>query len=231
MISRADLEEAISLYRQALLLEPPGDEGRWLSLHQLGVALREYYERTGDMSDLEEAISMYREAVKLRPDRSVSLNNLAVSLKVRYWRTRGIADLEEAILLGREALELRASPHPDRPHSLWSLSLSLEAMYAATGVLSDLQESITLCEELLDSHFPVGHGRRVETLDHLADLLQKRFDATRQKGDLARTDALKDEISRLSGSTSNPAVPSSSTVIDVVRKRDRFISWYRRIVS
>jgi hypothetical protein len=94
-----------------------------------------------------------------------------------------------------------------------------------------LQESIEFCEELLDSHYPVGHESRVKTLDLLARLLQKRFDATGQEEDLARIDALKDEISRLSGSTSNTVVPSSSRIISVARKRNRFISWYRRIVS
>jgi tetratricopeptide (TPR) repeat protein len=205
VVSRVDLEEAISLYRQALLLKPPGDEGRWLYLHQLGLALSEYHERTGDMSDLEEVISMYREALELqpspRPARSLSLNNLAISLRDRYRRTRGIADLEEAILLDREGLELQPSPHPIRPYLLWNLSLSLEDMYAATGVLSDLQESITLCEELLDSHFPVGHESRVKTLGRLADLLRKCFYATRQQEDLARSRALRREASRLSPST------------------------------
>jgi tetratricopeptide (TPR) repeat protein len=235
MISGVDLEEAISLYRQALLLEPPGHDGRWLSLHQLGAALYEYHQRTGDMGDFEEAISMYREALELRPlpdpERADSLNNLAVSLRDRYQRTRGMADLQEAILLGREALELRPSSHPDRPYLLWNHSFPIEDMYDATGVLSDLQESITIYEELLDSHFPVGHERRVETLGRLADLLQKRFYATGQQEDLAHIVALKDEISRLSGSTSNTVVPSSSRIIGVARKHNRFISWCRRIVS
>jgi hypothetical protein len=158
------------------------------------------------MSDLEETISLHREALQLQPsphpERSLSLSNLAISLGNLYQRTRGIADLEEAILLDREGLELRPSPHPERSHSLWNLSLSLKDMYKVTGVLSDLQESITLCEELLDSHYPGGHVKRVRTLHFLARLLQERVGATGQEEDLARIDALKDEMSRLSESTS-----------------------------
>jgi tetratricopeptide (TPR) repeat protein len=232
----ADLEEAISLSREAVELRPPPHTSRSDLLNELAVSLLNRYRCTQSMSDLEEAISLYREALELRPSphpkRSMSLSNLAISLHDRYQRTKAMADLEEAILLDREGLELRPSPHPERSHPLWNLSLFLEDMYAVTGVLSDLQESITLCEELLDSHFPVGHVKRVETLGRLARLLQKRFCATRQEEDLARIDALKDENDQsIVGSTSNTAVPSSSRIIGVARKHNRFISWYRRSVS
>jgi hypothetical protein len=126
------------------------------------------------------------------------------SLLCQYRHTKALADLEEAISLDREGLGLRPWSHPNRSDSLWNLSLSLWYVYEATDILSDLQESIAHCKELLDSHYLVGNEDRVEALDHLARLLQKRFDATGQQEDLARIDPLKDEASRLSESTSAP---------------------------
>jgi tetratricopeptide (TPR) repeat protein len=205
-----DLEEAITLDREGLDLRPSPHRDRSHSLNSLAVSLRHRFLRTDAMADLEEAISLGREALELRPsshpNRLESLTLLSASLTDRYWRTRGMADLEEAISLHHEGLKLRPSPHPDRSNSLWNLFISLWCMYEATGVLSDLQESITSCEELLDSHYPVGHEYRVEPLNHLARLLQERFDVTGQEEDLVRIDALKEEGSRLSASTSTPSV-------------------------
>ena len=65
-----------------------------------------------------------------------------------------------------------------------------------------LQEAIPHCEELLASHYPVGHQYRLETLDHLASLLQMRFDATGQHEDLSRIASLKAEANQSSNSTS-----------------------------
>ncbi|KAJ2914119.1 hypothetical protein MD484_g6282, partial [Candolleomyces efflorescens] len=198
----ADLEEAISLSREAVELRQPPHRDRSNSLNELALSLRYRYRLENAMADLEEAISLYREALELRPppdpDRSLSLNNLAISLGDRYRRTAATADLEEAILLGLEGLELPSSTPSDHPYHLLNLSLSLEDMYGATGDLSHLQRSISFCEKLLDFRVNAGQEDRVETLDLLARLFQKRFDATGQKEDLARLEALEDEANRLS---------------------------------
>ncbi|KAJ2913001.1 hypothetical protein MD484_g7425, partial [Candolleomyces efflorescens] len=205
-----DLEEAISLDCEALELRPSPHPLRSASLTQLAVSLKARYRRNKDMADLEEAISLDREALELQPpphpNRSESLNNLGISLTDRYQRTKDMVDLEKAVSLHREALELRPSPHPGRPDSLWNLLISLWCVHEATGTFPDLQESITLCEELLHSHYPVGHRYRVETLDHLARLLQKRFGMTGQQSDRARIDALREEASRMSASQASTSV-------------------------
>jgi tetratricopeptide (TPR) repeat protein len=61
-----DLEEAISMYREALELRPSSHPDRLDSLHNLGDALSARHRRTGIMADLEEAISLHREALELR---------------------------------------------------------------------------------------------------------------------------------------------------------------------
>jgi tetratricopeptide (TPR) repeat protein len=187
--SMADLEEAISLDREALELRPSPHPHRSMSLNNLATSLRHRYQRTKAIPDLEEAISLHREALELPPSpsphrhRSMSLNNLGISLYDLYQRTESVADLEEAISLYRQALELRPSPHPDRPDSLWELSISLQAMYKATGSLPHLQEAISRDVELLDSHHPVGHEDRVETLHRLASSVEMLSAAPGQEGE------------------------------------------------
>jgi tetratricopeptide (TPR) repeat protein len=177
-----DLEEAISLHREALELRPSPHPDRSQSLSNLGNALGDRYNYTGAATDLEEAILLLREALELRPSphslRSLSLNNLGLALLDRYRRTGAVADLEETISLLREALELRPFPHLHRAWSLRTLVISLDQMYDASHTLPHLQEAIFYCEELLASHYPVGHQHRLEILDRLAALLQKRSSAT-----------------------------------------------------
>ncbi|RXW14834.1 hypothetical protein EST38_g11024 [Candolleomyces aberdarensis] len=202
----ADLEEAISLHREVLELEPLPHPNRSVTLNNLGAALQDRNQRTGTLTDLEEAISLHREAVELRPpphlERSSSLNNLGNVLYNRYQPTGIVADLEEAISLHREALELRPFPHPHREWSLRALVITLHDMYELSHTLLHLQEAVLHCEELLASHNPVGHQYRLDTLNRLASLLQKRLDATQQAEDLASIAGLKAEARQLSTLTS-----------------------------
>ncbi|KAJ2934087.1 hypothetical protein H1R20_g3007, partial [Candolleomyces eurysporus] len=175
--SLVDLEETISLNREALELRPFPHSDRSLSLNNLSSALQDRYQLTRTVADLEEAISLQREALELlpppHPERWSSLTNLGNALWHRYRRTRTVADLEEAISLQREALELQPSPHPDRALSLRNLVISLHNMCEAMHTPPHLQEAILHCEELLTSHYPVGHQYRPETLNRLASLHQK----------------------------------------------------------
>ncbi|KAJ2918156.1 hypothetical protein MD484_g2224, partial [Candolleomyces efflorescens] len=174
----ADLEAAISLHCKALELRPSPHPDRSQSLGNLANALGDRYHRKGDVADLEEAISMLRETVKLQPSPhsflSLSLNSLGLALLDRFQLTADVGDLEETISLLREALKLRPFPHLHRAWSLRCLVMSLERMYNVSQALPYLQEAILCCEELLTFHCPVGHQDRLEILDRLAALLQKR---------------------------------------------------------
>ncbi|RXW12880.1 hypothetical protein EST38_g12975 [Candolleomyces aberdarensis] len=200
--SPSELEESISLHRQAVELQPFSHPDRSFSLGNLGTALLARHRRTGTMADLEEAISLLREALELRPsphpDRLLSLNSLGNALWHRHRRTGTMADLEETIPLYREALELQPSSHPGRSVGLENLLMSLQLMYGKSQTLSYLQEAIAHCEELLAFHYPAGHRNRVERLRSLASLLQLRFDATGQEEDLSKFSSVKEEANRLS---------------------------------
>jgi 2-phospho-L-lactate guanylyltransferase (CobY/MobA/RfbA family) len=71
---KEDLEEAIQLHRDSLLLCPLGHPGRSISLYNLANALQIRFEQTGSMENLNEALKHYEQALFLRspghPERS-----------------------------------------------------------------------------------------------------------------------------------------------------------------
>ena len=113
--SMVDLNEAISMDREALSLRPTSHPDRPLSLNNLGLRLWDRFRRTGSMAmtDLEEAISIHRESLSLcptpHPQRSFSLVNLASALFDRFEQTDLMTDLEEVICCF-------VNPYPSVPH-------------------------------------------------------------------------------------------------------------------
>ncbi|KAJ2918191.1 hypothetical protein MD484_g2236, partial [Candolleomyces efflorescens] len=202
----ADIDEAISTYREVLEVQPLPHPDRATSLNNLGITLYYRNRQTRVVADIDEAILAFREVLDLRalphPDRSASLNWLDNALWNRYLSTKDRADLEEAIRFGREALDLQPSPHPYRAGSLRNLVITLNEMYEVSLALAYLQEAISLCEELLASHYPVGHENRLDTLNRLVSLLQKRSSANQStKEDNAWIAKLQEEGLRLSTAT------------------------------
>ncbi|KAI6003403.1 hypothetical protein EDC04DRAFT_1019445 [Pisolithus marmoratus] len=170
-----NLDEVITLLRDALELQPVRDDDRSLSLSNLAVCLSNRYENQGVVGDLEEAITFGRAALELCPpghrDRCVSLHNLGCDLRTRFMKQAAVADLEEAIELLRTTLELQPSGHPHRSSSLHQLSLCLWNRYENQGAVADLEEAITLGRAALELR-PRGHPDRVISLNSLAHLLR-----------------------------------------------------------
>jgi tetratricopeptide (TPR) repeat protein len=98
-----DLDEAIALYREALVLRPAGHSDRPKSLNCLANRLSNHFEDRGNGQDLGEAITLHRKALALSPvchsDRSGSLNNLAYELSTHFKYQRNDQDFDEAIAL------------------------------------------------------------------------------------------------------------------------------------
>ncbi|KAJ2934815.1 hypothetical protein H1R20_g2227, partial [Candolleomyces eurysporus] len=185
--SLTDLDEAISLAREALKFRPFPHPDRSVSLNSLGNALLHRHRVTGTMADVEEAISMYREALGLRPsphpDRSYSLNNLANALLDHYRRTGTMAHAEEAISLLRGALELQPTSHPYRTDSLYDLGSALLERHRHTGSKVDLEEAISLQREALELRSP-PHPDRPDSLNCLGYALLERNQGTGSMADL-----------------------------------------------
>ena len=174
----SDLDEAISLHRQALELFLPPHPNRSDSLNNLASVLWTRFEQGGQKSDLDEAISLYRQGLKLRlpphPLRSSSLNNLAIALWTRFEQGGQQGDLDEAISLHRQALKLRLPLHPLQSSSLNNLANALSTRFEQGGQQSDLDESTSLHRQALELRLP-PHPLRSSSLNNLAKALWIRF--------------------------------------------------------
>ncbi|RYP58987.1 hypothetical protein DL771_011041 [Monosporascus sp. 5C6A] len=191
----SDLEEAISVAREAVDATPQDHPDRAARLNNLGNRLGDRYSRTGAMSDLEEAIGMdleeairvAREAVDAtpqdHPDRAGWLNNLGNRLGDRYSRTGAMSDLEEAIGLVREALDATPQDHPDRAGGLNNLGVLLSDRYSRTGAMSDLEEAIGMVREAVDAT-PQDHLDRARILNNLGVRLDNKYLKTGAMPDL-----------------------------------------------
>ncbi|KAJ2936948.1 hypothetical protein H1R20_g137, partial [Candolleomyces eurysporus] len=209
--SLVDLDEAISLHREALKLRPSPDLDRLIALNNLGHALSDCHRLTGTMADLEEAISVYREALEIRPSfhpsRSDSLESLGRAILDHHQCTGAPADLEEAITLLRGALELRAFLHADRSYSLNNLGDALTSHHRCTGNLSDLEEAIALLREALELR-QAPHPDRSYSLNNLGRAMAYRHRCTGALADLEEAISLLREVIELQPSP-NPHRPDS----------------------
>ncbi|KAI5992102.1 hypothetical protein EDD15DRAFT_2368366 [Pisolithus albus] len=184
-----DLNEAITLHRDALKLRPVEDEGgdRSDSLHELAFRLFLRYETLGTVDNLEEAVALGREALALRPPghpvRDFSLNNLGAYLRLRFKKQAEVCDLEEAIQLLRAALELRSPGHQLRSQTLSNLILCLSSRYESRRLVQDLEELVTLRRAELEL-YPRGHSDHVASLHNLARDLRTRYARTAAINDL-----------------------------------------------
>ncbi|KAG8940331.1 hypothetical protein FRC03_005595, partial [Tulasnella sp. 419] len=159
-LERKDLEEAIQLYREALLLRPPGHPERSETLSGLATCIAEQKKEDGSIQGLEDAAQYYREALVLRPlghpARSMSLHNLASFLRTR-WERHGIdEDLEESIQLFQEVLRILPPSHPRRPSSLHHVAVSLLERYKQRHDPEDLGIAIKYIHESI-SIIPPNH--------------------------------------------------------------------------
>ncbi|KAJ3502640.1 hypothetical protein NMY22_g18519 [Coprinellus aureogranulatus] len=181
-----ELDEAITLYREALELHPEGHPGRPHYMRILADNLHDRFQATGDMRGLEESIKLHREALKLlpqdHPDRPNSLNDLGYCLREHFklQTTEDMRELEESIQLLREALELHPEGHADRHRSLYNLAASLGDRYDATVALPDLEEVIQLNREWLELH----SEDRSSELSDLGWRLYRHFTISKDMGKL-----------------------------------------------
>jgi len=191
-----DLDEAISLHREALLLRPASHPDHSMSLNNLANALQTRFQQRGASNDLDGAISLHREALLLRPvphpDRFSSLNNLANVLQTCFEQRGASNDLDEAISLHREALLLRPASHPDRSGSLDNLANALQTRFEQQGASNDLDEAISLHREALLLRL-VPHPDRSKSLNNLAAALQARFEQRSASEDLDKAISLNRE--------------------------------------
>jgi tetratricopeptide (TPR) repeat protein len=124
--SRADLDDAISLYHDWLDHGSKDSFKKDVILHDAADALMCRFRISQDYNDLTSAIEKLESALHLRPvghpRRYASLHDLASALQYRYIVTRDTRDLEAAVELQNMALSCLVAGHPGRARVLCGLS-------------------------------------------------------------------------------------------------------------
>ncbi|RXW18552.1 hypothetical protein EST38_g7303 [Candolleomyces aberdarensis] len=196
--SVSQLEEAISMHREALNLRPHPHPDRHWSLYNLGCALKALFDHSKSVSHIEEAISAHREALDLRPhphpNRHRSLYYLGLAFYSHFMETGSTRHFDEAVSLSREALTHHLPIPSSRSNALVWLVAYLIPQYVKTQFTDDLDEAITYTHELFDEHFIEGHERRGWVLENLRSQLQLRFNVTGNQDDLDEILKLEEEI-------------------------------------
>ncbi|KAG1858279.1 CHAT domain-containing protein [Suillus tomentosus] len=162
-----DLDEATTFDREALALHPVGHTDRSKSLNNLAAQLSVRFQHRGNNKDLNQAIALHKEALALCP----------------VGHTGNDKDLDEAIALGTEALALCPVGHMSQFMSLSDLANKLSAHFEHQGNDEDLDQAIALHREAL-ALCPVGHTYQPVALNRLASQLSTRFEHQCNKEDL-----------------------------------------------
>nr|WP_239135221.1 CHAT domain-containing protein [Streptomyces sp. SID12488] len=157
-------------------------------LNNLGGALRDRFERAGDLSDLDQAITIRQEAVHAtpadNPSRGMYLNNLGGALQARFERTGNQTDVDQAIDRFQAAVRATSDDDPDRVRFLSNLGGALRVRFGRSGDLSDLDQAISNGQEAVRVT-PADHPDRGMRLSNLGAALQVRFG---RSGDLSDLD-------------------------------------------
>lgn len=105
----SDLDEAVTLWREAVEARPDGGPHTVLARSGLAVALHQRYERRGTAADLDEAVRRLTAAAELPAapsERRAVLTNLGHAHQARYEATGEVRELARAVAAQREALAL-----------------------------------------------------------------------------------------------------------------------------
>ena len=197
---REDLDEAISLYRDARKAFPIHHPQRFVTASNLAFALTTRSQLPGRDDDLEEAISLHREALELvpshHPHRSDCISDLAVALTGRFELSGRPEDLDEEISLHREALKLRPEPHPEHSASLNNLANALRTRFKQSFQREDIDEAIPL-HRVATLLRPAPHRDRPSSLNDLAASLVVRYKQSGRIDDVDEAISLRREALEL----------------------------------
>jgi len=156
--SRADLDEALDLYREALASTDDTGERNVVS-GNFAVALLDRFHASDDLADLEESITLTRDAAAAAPpgssERARHLINLTNGLNERYARTRQHVDLVDAIDAGEQALEL-----PLDPTTVAGARLNLAAALLARNLPNDAGRATDLLRSAAAGFAPGSPGHQ-----------------------------------------------------------------------
>jgi len=191
-----DLEDAVNLLRAAEQLLEPNSPQRGGILGNLGVALRNLAEQTGDDAALDQAITANRAAAYISSDKKATtgrLVNLAMSLFFRFTRRGAASDLQE--VRDHLAAAAESTTEPERLAFIATNRAIVEgAAFDRSGSIAELEKAIEFAEEAL-RYAPPGHPARAPRLNNLAISLGQRLLLTGRLADGRRAiDALTEVL-------------------------------------
>ena len=182
-----DLQRAITLSQAAVDQAPTGFSGRSGLLHNLGMTLRDWYSRTGDLAALERAIAAHEEAVATTrpgsPALWLHLSGLGLALFDRFRRTGNRSDLDRCISTQQEALAGVPTYSSVRYVCLNTLGNALRVRAGLTNNVEDLLSSVKTLEEGISAG-PSNSPLTVVMLSNLGLAWGLLAEATRKPSDL-----------------------------------------------
>lgn len=162
---KEDLNEAIRLSRQAIMITPRDESGFSRVCATFGGQLIRLYRCSGLVEDLEESIQISRQAIQIMPSDDVDLgqplNHLGIALGQRYERTGQMEDLDEAIEVYIKAVQLTPTGHLNQNTFFINLGYNLERRYGQIGRMEDLNQATGIflqAVELLPENDPALAG-------------------------------------------------------------------------
>ncbi|PTD06930.1 hypothetical protein FCULG_00006387 [Fusarium culmorum] len=162
----SDLNESIALTESSLHRMRDGNPSKVTHQLNLGVLLKEKYNRIGDEVDFLNAAKNIEEALALATDehhdRSMWNEIFAELYDLRHRNLRLLDDLEKIVQLRHESLSaienndesaksstIKADQEAAKPTHQFNLALSLDELYVERRSLGDLQESIAMVREAI----------------------------------------------------------------------------------
>jgi tetratricopeptide (TPR) repeat protein len=153
LLDDTDLDEAITIFQEVLMLAPAPYEDS-SSVHMaIAILYEDRFKRWRDDADIEEALVSYWKVIESRPagqnsNLPVALARRSNLLMSRFKRYGNIADRDEAIISYRECVK-HTPGDIERSNRLQDLALALYSRYNVDGNVSDLEEAITSYRELI----------------------------------------------------------------------------------
>lgn len=181
-----DLEEGITLLRQAVEGTPP-ESPTWAPYRgALGEALGHRFQASGDPADLDEAVAMTGAAVAAgaggEEGTALRLQH-ASTLLARAQSTRDDRDLDSALTLLSEATAELPAESSDRGTALSYLAEALRIRFERAGDEADLERSVSAAAEAVAA-LPDGHPSHAGAVLNLGVALMMRAFHTGSDSDL-----------------------------------------------
>ncbi|KAJ7477682.1 CHAT domain-containing protein [Mycena latifolia] len=169
------LLQAIGAYTDAVRDDPTTA----MYLSDLGGALRQRFERLGNVVDINQGKALCAAAVEMtpdgHPDMASQLTNLGSCLLRRFGELGDLTDLNESVSTFEAAIRLTPEGHPNKPSGLSNLGNSLLMRFERLGDLTDLNKSVSTFKVAV-SLTPDGHPDKPSQLNNFGNSLLRRFE-------------------------------------------------------